>query len=135
MAGEPRAKIQGLPTLKVTSPEQIPSTGLELAADVVIIGSGAAGAVTAVHDMSTVTTEDVAAAATAFVGEIEQVPPPYSAVKVDGKKAYELARKGEEVELEPRSLFNTFQHRHDSIRVVNLHPDHGRQSNAVNHAA
>ena len=39
-----------------------------------------------------------------YIGEIEQVPPPYSAVKVDGKKAYELARKGEEVELPPRII-------------------------------
>jgi tRNA pseudouridine55 synthase len=39
-----------------------------------------------------------------YEGEIEQVPPPYSAVKVDGKKAYEMARKGEEVELEPRMI-------------------------------
>lgn len=39
-----------------------------------------------------------------FIGEIEQVPPPYSAVKVDGKKAYDLARKGEEVELPPRII-------------------------------
>lgn len=39
-----------------------------------------------------------------YVGEIEQVPPPYSAVKVKGKKAYELARKGEEVKLEPRII-------------------------------
>jgi tRNA pseudouridine55 synthase len=39
-----------------------------------------------------------------YVGEIEQVPPPYSAVKVQGKKAYERARKGEEVELEPRMI-------------------------------
>lgn len=39
-----------------------------------------------------------------FVGEIEQVPPPYSAVKVKGKKAYEMARKGEDVELEPRMI-------------------------------
>ncbi|MBA4420061.1 MAG: tRNA pseudouridine(55) synthase TruB [Anaerolinea sp.] len=39
-----------------------------------------------------------------FIGEIEQVPPPYSAVKVDGKKAYDLARKGEEVELSPRII-------------------------------
>ncbi|UCD98236.1 MAG: tRNA pseudouridine(55) synthase TruB [Chloroflexota bacterium] len=39
-----------------------------------------------------------------FVGEIEQVPPPYSAVKVKGKKAYEMARKGEEVDLEPRKI-------------------------------
>jgi tRNA pseudouridine55 synthase len=39
-----------------------------------------------------------------FVGEIEQVPPPYSAVKVKGRKAYEMARKGEEVNLEPRMI-------------------------------
>ena len=39
-----------------------------------------------------------------FVGEIEQTPPPYSAVKVKGRKAYEMARKGEEVELEPRTI-------------------------------
>jgi tRNA pseudouridine55 synthase len=39
-----------------------------------------------------------------FEGESEQTPPPYSAVKVEGKKAYELARKGEEVDLEPRMI-------------------------------
>ena len=39
-----------------------------------------------------------------FVGEIEQVPPPYSAIKVQGRKAYEMARAGEEVELMPRII-------------------------------
>lgn len=39
-----------------------------------------------------------------FEGDIQQVPPPYSAVKVKGKKAYEMARKGEEVELEARDI-------------------------------
>ena len=39
-----------------------------------------------------------------FVGEIEQVPPPYSAVKVQGRKAYEMAREGEEVDLLPRRI-------------------------------
>lgn len=39
-----------------------------------------------------------------FVGEIEQTPPPYSAVKVQGRKAYEMAREGEEVELAPRKI-------------------------------
>jgi tRNA pseudouridine55 synthase len=39
-----------------------------------------------------------------FVGEIEQVPPPYSAVKVHGRKAYEMAREGEEVDLAPRRI-------------------------------
>lgn len=39
-----------------------------------------------------------------FVGEIWQVPPTYSAVKVDGKRAYDYARNGEEVELKPKLL-------------------------------
>lgn len=39
-----------------------------------------------------------------FVGEIEQVPPPYSAVKVKGRRAYEMAREGEEVDLQPRKI-------------------------------
>ncbi len=39
-----------------------------------------------------------------FIGEIEQTPPPYSAVKVHGRKAYEMAREGEEVELAPRKI-------------------------------
>ncbi len=37
-----------------------------------------------------------------FIGEISQIPPKYSAVKIKGKEAYKLARKGEDVSLEPR---------------------------------
>jgi tRNA pseudouridine55 synthase len=39
-----------------------------------------------------------------FVGEIEQRPPPYSAIKIKGKKAYELAREGKQVDLQPRKV-------------------------------
>lgn len=39
-----------------------------------------------------------------FVGEIEQVPPMYSAIKVDGKRVYEMARRGEKVALKSRKL-------------------------------
>jgi tRNA pseudouridine55 synthase len=39
-----------------------------------------------------------------FEGEIEQTPPPYSAVKVQGRRAYDMARQGEEVELTPRKI-------------------------------
>ncbi len=39
-----------------------------------------------------------------FIGEIQQVPPPYSAIKIQGRKAYEMAREGEEVELQPRTI-------------------------------
>jgi tRNA pseudouridine55 synthase len=39
-----------------------------------------------------------------FTGEIEQVPPAYSAIKIDGKRAYDLARQGQRVELRPRTV-------------------------------
>lgn len=39
-----------------------------------------------------------------FIGRIEQIPPSYSACKVDGKRAYDLARQGKEVELKPKVL-------------------------------
>ena len=39
-----------------------------------------------------------------FVGEIQQIPPQYSAVKIDGKRAYKLKRKGNEVELKPKTV-------------------------------
>lgn len=39
-----------------------------------------------------------------FLGEIQQIPPVYSAVKVNGKRAYDYARKGNEVELKPKLL-------------------------------
>lgn len=51
-----------------------------------------------------VTEEQFEAVLKTFIGEIEQTPPPYSAVKVQGRKAYEMAREGEEVELEPRKI-------------------------------
>jgi tRNA pseudouridine55 synthase len=40
-----------------------------------------------------------------FLGDILQVPPAHSAIKVEGKRVYELARKGKEVKLEPRKVF------------------------------
>ena len=51
-----------------------------------------------------VTLEDVEKALPQFRGEIEQFPPIYSAIKVNGKKLYEYARKGEEVKIEPRGV-------------------------------
>jgi tRNA pseudouridine55 synthase len=43
-------------------------------------------------------------AANQFTGNIQQVPPAHSAIKKDGKRVYELARRGEEVNLEPRNI-------------------------------
>ncbi len=48
---------------------------------------------------------EVAAALPDFEGEISQVPPQYSAVKIDGERAYKLARAGEDLELAARPLF------------------------------
>ena len=49
--------------------------------------------------------EAIKAALGAFVGDIEQVPPKFSAVKIDGQRAYKLARDGEDVELRARPLW------------------------------
>ena len=51
-----------------------------------------------------VTEEQFEAELKKFEGEVEQKPPAYSAIKVNGRKAYEMARKGEEVELAPRMI-------------------------------
>lgn len=64
----------------------------------------AAGEVTAVHDMAAVTLADVSRVAATFVGEIEQVPPMVSAVKVGGRRLHQLAREGIEVERAPRPV-------------------------------
>ncbi|MDK1028278.1 MAG: tRNA pseudouridine(55) synthase TruB [Anaerolineae bacterium] len=52
----------------------------------------------------TITEEEFEKVLKTFEGEIEQTPPQYSAVKVRGRKAYEMARKGEHVEIEPRII-------------------------------
>ena len=51
-----------------------------------------------------VTREQLDAALDAFRGDISQIPPMYSAIKIGGKKLYELARKGQEVERKPRNI-------------------------------
>ena len=54
-----------------------------------------------------------------FHGQIEQIPPMYSAIKINGKKLYELARKGKEVERKPRTI------RIDALGVLNETPPEG----------
>lgn len=51
-----------------------------------------------------ITREMVEETLKSFIGEIQQIPPVYSAVKVNGKRAYDYARKGNEVELKPKLL-------------------------------
>lgn len=64
----------------------------------------ASGAVVAEQDASGLTREELERAAAAMVGEIEQVPPMVSAVKVGGERLYRAARRGEEVERAPRRV-------------------------------
>jgi tRNA pseudouridine55 synthase len=62
------------------------------------------GVITESRVIEDLTEEDFEDMLQQYVGEIEQVPPPFSAVKQKGKKAYELAREGKVVELEPRKI-------------------------------
>ena len=60
--------------------------------------------VDATYPTSHISRERVEEALRRFIGRIEQVPPSYSACKVDGKRAYDLARQGKEVELKAKVL-------------------------------
>ena len=57
-----------------------------------------------VYPTEHITRKEVEKVLQSFVGTIQQIPPVFSACKVDGKRAYELARKGEEVELKSKTL-------------------------------
>ena len=63
----------------------------------------AEGEVTATSDLRP-TDQAIRCALPAFVGDVEQVPPAFSALKVEGKRAYDLARAGEPVDLKPRRI-------------------------------
>jgi tRNA pseudouridine55 synthase len=85
--------VQDLPkTYDVTAQLGIRTTTLD-----------ADGEVTSQTDVS-VTPDEIKNATSTLVGEIEQVPPAVSAIKVGGERAYKKARRGEEVELEPRKV-------------------------------
>ncbi|MBI2705118.1 MAG: tRNA pseudouridine(55) synthase TruB [Actinobacteria bacterium] len=64
----------------------------------------AAGEVTGTYDMTGVTPDDVRGAATVLTGDILQVPPMVSAVKIGGRRLHELAREGKEVDRAPRPV-------------------------------
>ena len=64
----------------------------------------AGGRILARRDASAVTEEHIRAVLPRFTGEIDQIPPAYSAIKRDGRRMYDLARKGEAVELEARRV-------------------------------
>ena len=62
------------------------------------------GEVTLLADPPVPTRQRIVEAAERFVGQIEQRPPAYSALKVGGRRAYDLARKGHDVKLKPRPV-------------------------------
>lgn len=63
------------------------------------------GEITGYGDASKVTEAEIRAAFAPFQGMVSQIPPKYSALKVNGKKLYQYARAGEEVEIKPRNIF------------------------------
>jgi tRNA pseudouridine55 synthase len=77
-------------------------------------GSFTLGATTASYDLEQepgnfkpyehLSEEEIRSAATLFTGELLQVPPAHSAIQIDGKRVYELARAGKEVVIEPRKV-------------------------------
>ena len=62
------------------------------------------GQVVELRDPPEPSLEEIVRAAKSFVGKIMQRPPAFSAIKVNGRRAYKLARKGEDVELTPRPV-------------------------------
>lgn len=55
-------------------------------------------------DISHIKTNEIESAARQFIGKISQIPPLHSAIKIDGKRAYELAREGKDIELKAREI-------------------------------
>ena len=62
------------------------------------------GVVLAESDTDNIEYEDIERELQNFIGEIEQVPPMFSAIKIDGKRLYKLARRGIQVERKPRKI-------------------------------
>ena len=79
----------------------------------------ASGKVTKISDASGISDGEIERIISLFTGDIMQTPPMYSAIKVGGKKLYQLAREGKTVELEPRKV------RIDSLKIL------GRNGNDV----
>jgi tRNA pseudouridine55 synthase len=66
--------------------------------------------------------QEVQAALSKFVGNIEQTPPIYSAIKINGQRAYKLARKGQEVEMPKRTVvisrLNLVDYKYPLVKIV-----------------
>lgn len=76
----------------------------------------AEGKVTATSDIRP-TRAQIEAVLPEFIGDIQQIPPQFSAIKIDGQRAYDLARKGEEIELKARTVTV------DELEITEFHED------------
>ena len=74
------------------------------------------GNVLSEKDCSKISRETIESALRDFIGEIDQIPPMYSALKIDGQKLYKLARQGIVVERKPRRIII------DDIRLTEFNP-------------
>lgn len=82
--------------------------------------------VDATFPTSHITCESIENVLARFVGDIEQVPPSYSACKINGNRAYELKRKGKDVELTPKNIHI------DSIELTDFDEETMRMGIRVN---
>lgn len=81
----------------------------------------ASGEVTETCDMSLLTVERVREASRAFIGDITQIPPMVSAIKIGGRRLHEIAREGGEVERAPRSV-KIYRYVVDGMTMVGANP-------------
>lgn len=68
------------------------------------VGFDAEGDILEEKSITHITEADIYSNIAEFLGEISQVPPTFSAIKIDGERAYDLARKGIDVKMEPRKV-------------------------------
>lgn len=71
-------------------------------------------------DITSINADDIINCARTFIGEQQQYPPAHSAVKIDGKRAYELARKGKEVDLKSKQI-HIYEFEITSVQLPLIH--------------
>ena len=88
-------------------------------------------------DATHITRDQILAAMEALTGDIEQLPPVFSAVKIDGKRAYESARKGKAVEVRPRQVtihaFDQLEEVEPGIYAARVHCSKGTYIRSLVH--